>query len=231
MPLFNKPEDVLGMSQEDFKKKLESAASKEDLETLKNEIGASFTSSVEQLKAELAKITTRPADPPPPPPDDDDPTTAVLTDPNGFIDKRTKPLNDALLMSNARLEEMRARQDPKFARIFGKYGADLVAAAEKMPLQQRGAPNFWEWMIKSYVGDKMLKGEIQPESYPTLIGTSSVGPDVSSEGDDPNKGMDPEVAAWLKNRGMKMEDAAKINKIMGKNGDPISLANYKSGNA
>jgi hypothetical protein len=230
MPMFPKAEDILGMSQDDFKKKLEGSASKADLDALKGEISQQFTSSVELLKAELQKLGQKPPEPVVET-DPEDPTTAVLTDPAGFIDRRTQPLVNAQLQSNAQIQEMRARQDPRFSRIFAKYGPELVAIADKMDMKGRGTPGFWEWHIKTFLGDKYVKGDLQGESYPSLIGTSSVGPEAGGDGDDPNKGMNPQVAAWLKERGVPLDKAAKINNMMNRDGDPISLQNYKAGNA
>lgn len=228
--LFPKSEDLLGMTKEELKAKLESSVSKEDLDAVKNEIGQQFTSAVDTLRAELAKLNTRPPDPVPDP-DPEDPTTAVLTDPNGYIDRRTAPLMKAQLQSQAQIQEMRARQDPRFSRIFAKYGPELVKYAENMDLKGRGTPGFWEWHIKTFLGDKYVKGDLQGESYPSLIGTSSVGPDDGGDAGDPNKGMDPKVAAWLKERGVPLDKASKINQMMNTDGDPISLQNYKAGNA
>lgn len=229
--MFPKSEDLLGMSKEELKTKLDSAVNKEDLDAVKNEINQSFTSAVDSLKAELAKINTKPPEPPPPDPDLDDPTTAVLTDPNGYIDRRTAPLHQNQLRMDAQMQEMRARQDPRYSRLFAKYGAELVAGAEKMPMSGRATPNFWDWHIRTFLGDKLVKGDLQGESYPSLIGTSSIGPEGGGDGEDPNGGLDPEVAAYLKNRGVPLDKASKINKLMKVDGEPITLQNYKAGNA
>jgi hypothetical protein len=230
MAIFNKAEDLLGMSTAEFQEKLGKTVSKEDLEALKGELGQQFTSAVDSLKAELAKINTRPPEPVVEP-DPEDPTTAVLTDPGAFIDKRTQPIVNAQLQSQAQIQEMRARQDPRFARIFAKYGPELVKLAETMDLRGRGNTNFWEWHIKTFLGDKFVKGDLQGEQYPSLIGTSSVGPEAGGELEDVNGGMNPKVASWLKERGVDMKKASKINELMNRDGEPISLANYKAGNA
>lgn len=228
--LFPKSEELLGMTKEELKAKLDSAVSKEDLEALKGEIGTQFSSAVDSLKAELAKLSTRPPEPVADP-DPEDPTTAVLTDPDRYIDKRTQPLVNAQLQSQAQIQEMRARQDPKYSRIFAKYGPELVTLADKMDIRGRGTPGFWEWHIKTFLGDKYVKGDLQGESYPSLIGTSSIGPEAGGDGEDPNKGLDPKIAEWLKQRGVPLDKAAKINQMMNRDGDTITLEKYKAGNA
>src|SRR5215468_1008132 len=105
MPLIPKAEDILGMSTEDFKKKLEGSVFKEDLDALKTQMGTEFSSLAEGLKAELAKLTSKPPEPPPVT-DDGDPTTDLLTDPDAFLSKRNQPLVNATLETRAEVQEM-----------------------------------------------------------------------------------------------------------------------------
>ncbi len=222
------PEKIIGMKPEELKARLDSAVTKEDFKRVEDQ-GVAFATGLSEIKAALASLTA-----PKPEPiieDTTDPTTQLLLDPKGTIRKETQGLRDDQVKTQAQLEEMRARQNPALAGVFAKYGAEMVAMAEKMPLAQRANPGFWEWHARTFVGDKMITGKIEKDSYPSLIGSSTIG--VRSDGDqgDPNMGFDAPVAEWLKNRNVPLAKAARIQQIMGKDGDPISVANYRAGNA
>lgn len=223
------PEKVLGMSQEDFKKKLDSAVTKDDLTALKTEMAEASKGSLDEIKAALAALKPPPVDPATEI-DPTDPTVAVLNDPTGFVRKQMQPLADGQVQTQAQLQEMRARQNPRFAKIFNEFGDELVGMAAKMPVGSRAQDNFWEWHIRTFLGDKFVKGELKQTSYPSLIGSSTVAPG-SSDPNDPAAGMDPQVAAWLKDRGVPLDKAARITKLMGQDGEPITLENYKRANA
>jgi hypothetical protein len=231
MAIFNQqvdPEKILGMKPEDLKTKLESAASKEDVTNLGKQF-ETISSGLQELKNSLAAL--KPKEPEAVIVDEGDPTTNLLLDPKKFVKDETKVLQSQQIETQAQLQEMRARQNPALAGIFSKYGSEMVALAEKMPLAQRAQPGFWEWHARTFVGDKVVTGKLDRESYPSLIGSSTVG--VRSDGDqgDPNMGFDAPVAEWLKGRNIPLAKAAKIHQIMGKDGDTISIANYKAGNA
>ena len=216
-----KPEDILGMSQEEFKKRLDGGATKEDLASLAEE-NKKTASSLDEIKAALAALKPAAAEPVL---DPGDPTTDLLTDPTGFINKSTRGLQDAQLQTQADLQEMRARQNPEFSGIFAKYGKDLIERAAGMSIAQRANPNFWAWHIRTVVGDKLIKGEIKAENYPSLIGTSSVGPNV---GDTSNPGdrFTQEQRDYFKSRGIPLDKAAAIQKLYD-DGEQISMANVK----
>jgi hypothetical protein len=223
------PEKIIGMKPEELKSKLDSAVTKDDLKAVTEQV-TQFNTGLTELRESLKALTT-PRDPDPVVEDPTDPTTAVLTDPKGFIRNETRGLQEQQIQTQAQLQEMRARQNPKLAGVFSKYGDEMVAMAEKMPLAQRAQPGFWEWHARTFVGDKMITGKIDQGSYPSLIGSSTVSPNTDGSTADPNKGFDPQVAEWFKNRHVPLDKASKIQQIMGRDGDPISLANYKGGNA
>jgi hypothetical protein len=222
------PEKIIGMKPEELKAKLDSAVTKEDLTKATEQFGQ-ITAGLAELKQQLSALTTPKAEPIVE--DPTDPTTKLLLDPKGMIRDETKGLHDAQIQTQAQLQEMRARQNPALAGVFAKYGNEMVAMAEKMPLSQRAQPGFWEWHARTFVGDKVITGKIEKDSYPSLIGSSTIG--VREDGDkgDPNMGFDAPVAEWLKGRNIPLAKAARIQEIMGKNGDPIQIANYKAGNA
>lgn len=222
------PEKIIGMKPEELKAKLDSAVTKDDLKAVGDQVTA-FNTGLAELKESLKALTAPKADPIVE--DPTDPTTAVLLDPKKFIKDETKGLQDQQIQTQAQLQEMRARQNPKLAGVFAKYGDQMVAMAEKMPLAQRAQPGFWEWHARTFVGDQVISGKLDRDAYPSLIGSSTVG--VHSDGDkgDPNMGFDAPVAEWLKGRNIPLAKAAKIQQIMGKNGDPIDISNYKAGNA
>src|SRR5208282_3197326 len=216
-------EKIIGMKPEELKAKLDSAVTKDDLKLVGDQV-ASFTSGLNELKESLKALTT-------PPPvdvveDPTDPTTQVLLDPKKFVNDQTKGLQEQQLQTQAQLQEMRARQNPALAGVFQKYGTEMVALAEKMSVAQRAQPGFWEWHARTFVGDKVVTGKLDRESYPSLIGSSTVSPNLDGKIDDPNKGFEAPVADWLRDRHVPLEKAARIHEIMGKNGDPITLANY-----
>ena len=220
-----KAEDILGMTPEEFKTKLNSAPSKADLDATNTSVGEVKTQLAQVLEA-LKGIRTTP-EPKIEEPVVTDPMVDILTDPDGTINKKLKPLQDAQAETQAQVMEMRARQNPQFAGVFSQYGDELVQLAAKAPAAQRANPSFWEWHIRAVLGDKYVKGELKTTSYPTLIGTSTSGVDVSGgDSKDPNKGFKPEVANFLKDRNVPLDAAAKLQRLMD-DGEPITLANYK----
>lgn len=223
------PEKIIGMKPEELKAKLDASVTKEDLKAVGDQVTA-FTSSLNEIKTSLAALTT-PKSEPVIEEDPTDPTTRVLLDPKKFVNDETRGQQEQILQTQAQLQEMRARQNPRLSGVFAKYGDEMIALAEKMPIAQRAQPGFWEWQVRTFVGDKVVTGKLDRDSYPSLIGSSTIG--VRQDGDtvDPNMGFDAPVADWLKGRNIPLAKAAKIHEIMGKNGDPISIANYKAGNA
>jgi hypothetical protein len=220
-------EEILGMKPEDLKSKLDSAATKEDLKAATDAVDG-LKGSLAEIQGALAKLTKGP-DPVPDPAvlaDQNDPTTQVLTDPAGFVARATAGTQKTALEAQAGLMEIRARQENP--GVFQKFGAQLLESASKFPAEQRGTAGFWPWMIRTFVGDKYMKGELEGGSYPSLMGGSSFAPNASGDVTDPNKGFDPEVAARLKERGIPLDKAAAINKLMAVDGEPIDIERYKA---
>src|SRR5262249_9613022 len=150
---------------------------------------AAFSSGLAELKESLKALTTPPPPDPVADPTADEITTSLLLDPKKFVSEETKGLQAAQIQTQAQLQEMRARQNPKFSGVFSKYGDELVAAAEKMPLAQRAQPGFWDWHTRTFIGDKMITGKIDQGSYPSLIGSSTIGVGEGGKESDPNKGF------------------------------------------
>lgn len=224
------PEQILGMKPEELKQRLDSSATKDDITGIKDQV-AEFSAGLNSLKESLAKLTA--PKPPVPEPDltSDEKTARLLLDPSAAIRDETKDLREQQILTRAELAEMRARQNPKLAGAFRQYGDELVAAAQRMPLESRAQNGFWEWHVRTFVGDKAINGKIGADSFPSLIGSSTIG--VNSEGKetDPNEGFTPDVADWLKGRNVPLQKARRISQIMEKNGDPLSLQNYKEAHA
>jgi hypothetical protein len=221
------PEKIIGMKPEDLKAKLDASATKDDIKAIGEQVTA-FNSGLSELKASLAALTT-----PKPEPiveDPTDPTTKLLLDPKGMIRDETKGLMDQQQQTAAQLQEMRARQNPKLRGAFEKYGDDMVKMAERYPLSQRAQPGFWEWHAMTYVGNQVLTGKVDRESYPSLIGSSSISPNSDGTTKDPNEGFDPQVADWLRGRNVPLARAARLQ-MLKDNGEQLTLANYKGGNA
>jgi hypothetical protein len=217
--------EILGMEPEELKGKLDSAASKDDVKAATDAVDG-MKSTLAQLQLSIAALTS----PPPPPPDpsiqadQNDPTTQILTDPGGFVSRATAPTQNLALETAAGLYEMRAHNaNPA---IFQKYGQQIMDSIKNFKLADRANPGFWDWHLRTYLGDKLMKGEIEASSYPSLMGGSSFAPN-SGDPVDPNKGFDPEVAAYLTERKVPLEKAAAIQQIMVKNGDPIDIERYK----
>lgn len=220
------PEKIIGMKPEELKARLDSSVTKDDLTAATKDIGE-MKSGLEAIKEALAKLTAPKETPVIEP---GDPTTEVLTDPAGFINKHTKPIVDANTETRAQVQEMRARQNPKFSNIFVQFGDELVANASKFPASNRAQDGFWEWNIRTFLGDKYIKGDLQNADYPSLIGTSTVAPNPDGSSNDPNKGFKPEMAQWLKDRNVPLDKAAKIQSLMS-NGEQLTLTAVKGGNA
>jgi hypothetical protein len=223
--------EILGMEPDELKSKLESSATKEDLTKLNTEF-ESQKGTLSEIQAMLKKLTA--PEPPAPDPnvklDADDPTTQILTDPAGFINRQTAGTQQVAAQARADVLEMRARQ--KYAGIFQKYGDDVMEKAQQFSLAQRAQDGFWDFHIRTFTGEKFLRGEVEPGSYPSLVGSSSFAPNSSGDVDDPNKGFSPDMAAFFKERNVPLDRAAKIQKLM-EGGEQIDLKNYKGvvGNA
>ena len=220
------PEKIIGMKPEELKARLDSSVTKDDLTAATKDIGEMKT-GLEAIKEALAKLTA-PKDPPVA--DPGDPTTEVLTDPAGFINKHTKPIVDANMETRAQVMEMRARQNPKFSNIFVQYGDELITHASKFPAESRAKDGFWEFTVRTFLGDKYIKGDLQNSDYPSLIGTSTTALNTDGSSNDPNKGFKPEMAQWLKDRNVPLDKAAKIQTLMN-NGEQLTLTAVKGGNA
>jgi hypothetical protein len=223
--------EILGMEADELKTKLDGAASKEDLKNINTAVEEQ-KSTLASIQASLAKLTA--PEPPPPDPnlklDADDPTTQILTDPAGYINRATAGTQQVAAQARADVLEMRARS--KYAGVFAKYGDDLMAKATNFSLAQRAQEGFWDFHVRSYTGEKVLSGEVDSGSYPSLVGSSSFAPNVHGEHTDPNKGFSPEQAAFFKERNVPLDKAAAIQKLMS-GGEQIDLKNYKGvvGNA
>jgi hypothetical protein len=218
-------EDILGMKPEDLKAKLEGAATKEDLTNALKPV-EQFNGTLAEIKATLAALTT-PKEPVIEKNDDDsDPAVRMLSDPNKFVADATKDLKNASLDTKAQLNEMRARQNPSLAPAFREYGKEIMAMAEKISLEQRAHPGFWEWHIRTVIGDKMIKGELR-QGYPSLLGTGGGPRGESGDADDPNFGFDPDMAQFFKSRGKNLKDMAFLRDRMTKDGDTLTESAWK----
>ena len=218
-------EDILGMKPEDLKTKLESAATKADLEEFKAK-QTEQTNSLTAIQAALAKLTT----PPPPDPDPnikadvDDPTTQILTDPAGYINRQTAEVANTALQARADVLEMRARS--AYSGAFAKYGQELTESAARFSLAQRAQDGFWDYHVRTFTGDKFLKGDLQQGSYPSMIGSSSFAPSNGVSDNDPNKGFIPDQVEFFKDHKVPLDKAAALKKMLD-GGEPISLDTYK----
>lgn len=217
-------DEILGMSKEDLRSKLDSSATKDDLTAISTK-QEEFGTSLAAIQASLARLTSPPAPDPDPNINADlnDPTTQMLTDPTGFVNRATQNISAQAASARADILEMRARQT--YPAAFNKYNDELTTGANKFSLEQRANPSFWDFHIRTFMGDKYIKGETQG-SYPSLVGSSSFAPNAQGHSDDPNKGFDPQVAAFLKERGVPIDKAAILKQAFD-NGEPVSIDTYK----
>jgi hypothetical protein len=216
-------EEILGMNPEELRNKLDSSVKKEDLTEITSK-QEEFGTTLSAIQASLAKLTSQPETPNPTLQADlDDPTTAMLTDPTGFITRHTQGIANTASATRADLNEMRARQ--AYPGAFSKYNEELVAGANKFSLDQRSQPLFWDFHIRTFMGDKYIKGETQG-SYPSLMGSSSFAPNGGGDVNDPNHGFDPQVAAFLKEHNIPLDKAAIVKKAQD-NGEPVDINTYK----
>jgi hypothetical protein len=225
---WNKAEEEI----EKINRRLEGTVSKADLdagltEGLKPlaELQGSIAAITETLKA-----LTTPKEPPKvdPAADPEDDAVKMLTNPKQFLADGTKDIRDANLETKAELYENRARQDSKFAGVFKKFGPELVEAAKKYPVVARANGNFWQFLIGQFIGDKMIQGKLDADTYPSLIGSSSVGADDDDEGNrDGNFGFSSDMAQFFKSRGKDLGVMAKLRDRTLRDGDTIDLASWK----
>ncbi len=218
--------DILGMETTEFQAKLDGAASKEDVTKLNSAVEET-KGTLAQIQESLAKLTS----PPPPPPDPNvqldanDPTTQLLTDPSGYINRQTAGTQQVAAQARADVLEMRARQ--KYAGVFAKFGDELTTKAQTYNLAQRCQDGFWDFHVQTVVGRKALEGGIEPDTYPSLIGTGSGAVNASGEQNDRNLGFSADEVSFYKERNVPLADAAKIRDLMHRDGETINLQNYK----
>ena len=220
-------EEVIGMSADDLKKQLESAASKADVTAVGEQV-KQFSDSINELRDSLRTLASKPiteavTDPP-------DPTTQVLVDPAGFVRQETADVRKMQLETQAQVMEMRARQGP-LANVFTQYGDDMLKRAYAFPVEHRAQGNFWDTFVRTFLGDKLVAGDIKSQ-YPSLIGNSTVGVNPTGDRRDPGSDFSPAVKDYLNERHIPLDKAAKIQKLFDM-GEPLTIANYKGdvGNA
>ena len=223
--------EILGMEPDELKTRLDSSATKEDV-TAQNAKLEEHGTALSEIRAMLAKLTS----PPPPEPDPNisadlnDPTTQILTDPSGFINRQTQGTQAIALQARADVLEMRARSE--YPGAFAKFGETLMQSAKNFPVSARAQENFWSSHIRMVMGDKLVKGELESGSYPSLMGSSSFSPNSQNDS-DPNRGFSPDMAKFFKDRNIPLDKAEKIKRLMSDNGEGINMENYKGvvGNA
>ncbi len=220
-------EQILGMSTDEFKAKMEGAASKQDLDALRTSTEQANT-ALADIQASLKALTTKP---PVPDPaiiaDADDPTTSLLTDPNGFVRRATQGTQATAMQARADVLEMRARNaNPG---IFGKYGKELMEAAKGYNLEGRCQEGFWDFLMNSFLGSKVRTGDIDAGTYPSLLGSSSVAGDGTMGRDavDANRGFTDNQVAYFKERGIPLDEAKRMQDLMQRDGEPVDIDNYK----
>src|SRR6202142_4448253 len=175
MKLFGKevdPKELIGMTPEELKAKLDSGVTKAELEALATELKnaqATASGTLTEIKAALAAL--KPAEAAVNVDDPEDPAVQLLADPKTFVDGATKNLREAQQLTSAQLEEMRART--KYARIFEKHGDALMKFVEKLSVADKAKPGFWDWATSTFLGSKVLDRTIKPDSFPSLMGSSS----------------------------------------------------------
>lgn len=217
--------EILGMEPDELKSKLEAAVTKDDLTATTTKLEEQGN-ALNEIRSMLAKLTTPTPEPDPNVKlDADDPTTQVLTDPQGFINRQTAGIAATAAQAKADVLEIRARQ--KHAGAFQKYEKDIMDSANNFPVTARAHENFWDNHIAMVLGQKVVRGELESGSYPSLVGSSSFAPSSGHSDSDPNKGFNPDMAAFFKERGIPLEKAEKIKKLMVDNGEPINMDNYK----
>lgn len=225
-PRTQSAEEILGMKPEDLKSKLESAATKDDLKALTDSNDA-LKGTLAQITESLKALTTPKPEVKPNLEDQVEPAVALLSDPTKFVADQTKTLQAQTLETQAQLAEMRARQSNQWSNVFAQYGTEIVEKASKSyNSATRANPGFWDFFLQQFVGEKFVKGEITPASYPSLLGTSSVAPNADGSSKDPNMGFNADMAAWFKERNVPLDKAAKIKTLMVDHGEPINHANF-----
>lgn len=220
-------EELIGMKPEDLKAKLDGAATKEDLTAIKTEVTSGLDALKKTLEALKPQPTANDEGTDPDPNDPPDSTMQIIADPDKFVDKKLKPVQEAMLSNKAMVLEMRARQDSSLQGAFQQYGAELIEAANKLPLAMRAQDNFWPWHIRTILGDKLVKGEIREGKFPTLIGSSSVVPNVSGSQKDANRGFTKEQVEWFGERKIPLDSARAILNMYD-DWEPITASGYQT---
>jgi hypothetical protein len=218
--------EILGMEPDELKAKLDSAVTKDDMSKTTSTLEEQGN-ALSEIRAMLNKLTA-PPDPEPDPileADANDPTTQILADPTGFVGRQTAGLAATAAETRADVLEMRARS--KYPQVFAKWGDQLMESAKRFSAAQRSQEGFWDFHIRTFSGDKLLKGEIESGSYPSLVGSSSFAPNTGTGDSDPNKGFSPDQVAFFKEHNVPLDRAAKIKNLVIDNGEHINLKDYK----
>lgn len=220
MGIFDKKEDGVDPLAE-LRTKVDGAATKADVSGLETKV----TGALSEMKTLLEGLRPKEpvADPNSP---DNDPAVQSLLDPAKFVRDQMKPFTDSQAATQAAMQEMRARQNPKWAPYFSKFGDALVQSAQAFPIENRGADGFWAWHIMTFTGGKVVSGELKTE-YPQLLGTSTVGVGEGGNVKDPNMGMNPAVAKWLTDHNVPLEGAARAAHLIDK-GEQVTIESYKN---
>jgi hypothetical protein len=215
-------EEILGMKPEDLRTRLDSSVTKEEFQAQQAKLDEQ-TSTLSEMREMLKALST-------PKPqevhiEESDPNIDILVDPNKFITSRMLPLANAQMETQAQMQEMRARQG-RHAGVFAQYGDELMTSAKSFNAATRAGDGFWDFHIAKFLGDKYIKGEIRGTSYPSLLGSSQAGVNHDGSRPDPNKGFDPEMADFFRERNVPIDKAATIKKLID-DGEPISLESYR----
>lgn len=135
------PAEILGMTQDELKQKLDRI---ESLEAKLTEFGDASKKSSEGVASILQTLEAMK-----PKKDEDD--LDYLADPEKVIEKNLQPLADQTLNNTILIQHRNARDN--YPVDFSKWGTEIVKRMAELPAQQQADPRIWRSMVMIIRGE------------------------------------------------------------------------------
>jgi hypothetical protein len=213
-------QEITGMTEDEFKAQAAEVKALRDSQTAKDAEIAEFRDSLAQTKADLASLRN-----PAPVQNNNEarkPASFYEDAEQAFTD-RIAPLAQHTLSTNARLEQMMARQ--KFGREYQLWGKEIDAMVDAhQNMAEKGNPALYENIVNIVKGkhmDEILEAERKGSSLFTESGSSA---NVGSSSEK-SLGLNNDQIAAAKRMGMTPEEfSSNYNAVMESRGMKVGHA-------
>jgi hypothetical protein len=139
------PVEVIGMSADELKGKLDSAASKDDLKAVTDGQTA-LQNTLTSLQQSIESLKSKPKDD-----SGSEGDLDFLADPDKVLNSRLKPLTDQTYANTIMLQHDAARK--AHPRDFDRWGTEIVKKMGELSADQQSDPRVWKAMVL------MVRGE------------------------------------------------------------------------